>query len=149
MTDLAKGIIEINGFTVKHGTTLAEMQSFFGNKVRVLNLSTGPRLKLETPFYLSNTFHAYAFNFNEKGALTHFSLTPDIPAELSGEYEEIAKYKLTAAKQWLKGMVNTQPEEDEESVIYSYDWGYIVSLVSHDRDYGLRGGEIIIRFREG
>lgn len=148
MTDLSKGIIEIDGFTIKPGTTLKEMQEFFGKKIRLVELYTRSRLKFLDPYYISDNIYAYAFDFNQNGILFEFALIPEVPVELNGKYDEIARHKLAASKKWLKGMISENVEEDNNRIKYAYDWGYIVSRIINDRDYGSRGGEIIINFRE-
>lgn len=147
MTDLSKGIIEINGFTIKPGTTLKEMQDFFGDSVRVLELSTGPRLKFLEKHYITKNIYSYAFNFNNQGVLLDFSLIPDVPTNLKGKFDEIAKYKVEVSKQWLKGIIEELPtSEGKESILYTYEWGYIRSATRDDIHYSLIGGEIDIRY---
>lgn len=149
MTDLSKGIIEIDGFEVKPGTTLEEMKNFFGDKVRVLDLSTGPRLKLQKPYYVAPNIYAYGFNFDQNNILRSFGFVPEVPEDLRGQYIEVAKYKVEASKKWLKGMIDEAPtSEGDENICYSYKWGYVIAQLYEDRDYGLRGGEIDVEFRE-
>lgn len=149
MTDLKKGIIEIDGFTIKPGITLKEMQDFFGDKVRIVNLSIGPRLKLQNPFYLTKNIYAYNFDFNKNGVLSSFSLIPEVPSTvLDYGQGERAKYQLSKSKKWLKEMITDTANDCDDGISYSFEWGYIVSLILQDRDYGLRGGEITIKFRE-
>ena len=149
MTDLSKGLIEIDGFTVKPGTTLSEMQNFFKEKVRILDLSTGPRLKLQAPYYITDNIYAYGFNFNNDGVLTRFSLIPSIPDALKGRPVETAEYKLAESKKWLQKMIDSEPHTLNTSCVYywfnSVDY---FSSIRTDIHYGLLGGEIEITFHE-
>lgn len=148
MTDLTKGIIEIDGFTLTPQTTLDEMLTFFGKKVRILELSTGPRVKLQQPFYLCENIYAYAFNFNKDGTLNNLSLIPVYHSQMM-DPPTTARGMIAIAKEWLKKMINDVPSsESEESICYSYGWGYIHSATRDDIHYGLVGGEINIRIGE-
>lgn len=149
MTDLSKGIIEINDFTFRPGTTIDEVKNFFGENIRVLELSTGTKIKFLKQVYLTENIYAYAFNFNKHGILTNFSLNPSIPSELDGKYVETSKYKVDISKKWLKSkIVEPSTSEGLESILYAYDWGYIRSATHSDPHYGLVGGEITIRYEE-
>lgn len=147
MTDLSKGIIDINGFTIKPGTTLKKMQDFFGDKVRVLELSAGPRLKLRQPYYLSENIYAYNFDFDKNGVIKKLALVPNVPDELKGNPTAVAKYMLQTSMQWLKGMIEETPSsESNESISYTFNGGYIRSATRNDIHYGLVGGEIVIYY---
>ena len=148
MTDLTKGFIDINGFTFKPGTTTDEVLTFFGDKVRVVNLATGPRVKFLEPFYITENLYAYAFNFSKEGVLKNFSLIPVPPSSIKDcGYGEIPKAKLVIAKEWLKNVIETVPHTLNDSCIYyKFDFVDYFASVSDDRDYGLVGGEIAITF---
>lgn len=146
MTDLTKGIIEIDGFTFKPGTTKEDVLAFFGDKVRVLELSTGPRVKFTKPFYIAENLYAYAFNFSNEGVLKNFSLIPVPPSSIKDcGYGEIPKAKLVIAKEWLKSEIETEPHTLNDScVYYKFDSVDYYASVSTDRDYGMVGGEIAV-----
>lgn len=147
MNYLSKGIIQIAGFTIKPGTSLKEMQEYFGENVRLLELSTGPRLKLLERCHITENIYSYAFNFNKDGILSDFSLHPVVPAQLNGKYDEIAKYKINISKNWLKETIEEAPSsESKESISYAFNWGYIRSATRDDIHYGLIGGEIDVRY---
>lgn len=148
MTDLTKGIIEINGFTFQPGTTKDEVLAFFGDKVRVLELSTGPRVKFLGKHYIAENLYAYAFNFSNEGVLKNFSLVPVTPPSIKDYgYGEIPKAKLAIAKEWLKGVVDSEPTTDfPEGISYHFDSVHISSFLHRDIHYGLVGGEINLRF---
>ena len=81
--------------------------------------------------------------------IPEITLHPVIPPELNGKYEEVAKHKVEVSKRWLKGIIQDRPtSESRESILFSYDWGYIRSATREDIHYGLIGGEITIRFGE-
>lgn len=147
MTDLTKGIIEINGFTFKPGTKIDDVLAFFGDKVRVLELSTGPRVKLAKPFYITDGIYAYNFDFSSNGKLQRFGLCPVAPPELDGKYNEIARYALTTSKRWLKSTIKENPTTDcEEGISYHIEGVHISAFVRTDVHYGLVGGEVVVRF---
>ena len=147
MTDLSKGIIEINGFTIKPDTTLKEMQDFFGDKVRVLELSTGPRLKLQQPYFLNKNIYAYAFNFKNNGELSDFSLIPEPPVEIKGNPTDVAEYMLKTSKQWLKEMIDKNPTTDcNEGISYHFNNFHISAFIQNDIHYGKIGGYVSLYF---
>lgn len=150
MTDLTKGIIEIDGFTFRPGIKIDEVLSFFGDKVRVLELSAATRVKFLSPFYLTENIYAYAFDFNKDGILTRFSLHPVPPDTVVDRgYGERPKCKLEIAKQWLTGMIDGEPHTTNNScVFYKFDNVNYFSSITQDIHYGLVGGEIDIKFRE-
>ncbi len=148
MTDLTKGIIEIQGFTITPDTTMDEMLVFFGDKVRVSNLSTGPKIKFLTPFYLTENIYSYAFNFTDSGKIKNFSLIPVSPTELT-DAVGIAKYKLSIAKEWLDKTIGSPPNTTNDMCV-SYSFApncHVGAQCYKDRDYGLVGGEISIIYR--
>ena len=148
MTDFSKGIIEINGFTFRPGTTIDEVKGFFGENVRTLELSTGPRIKFLSRAYLSESIYAYAFDFSEDGILKTFSLHPEVPSTVIDRgYGEIPKYKLEIAKIWLEKMLKCAPNTSNEScVFYKFENVDYFSSTTKDIHYGLVGGEIDITF---
>ena len=147
MTDLSRGIIEINGFTFGPNTTLEEVKAFFGNKVRVLELSTGPRLKFDKPFYLTEKIYAYSFNFDFNGQLANFSLIPYV-ATSNVDANNMTKQMLAISKQWLKTTVALSPVTDcDEGISYHTDVVHISAFVRQDPHYGCVGGEIRVSFQ--
>lgn len=150
MTDLKNGIIEIDGFEFRPGTTIDEVLSFFGNNVRILELTSGQRVKFLKPFYLTENLYAYAFNFNKQGLLTRFALIPVAPDTIVDcGYGEIPKYKLAASKKWLKAMINCVPHTSNDScVFYKFVNVDYFASITKDIHYGLIGGEIDITYHE-
>lgn len=148
MTDLTKGIIEINGFTFTPQTCMDEVLEFYGDKVRTLELSTGPRVKFLGRYYITDNLYAYAFNFNNDGKLKRFSLCPEAPPSVIDHgHGEIAKAELSIAKQWLKRMIEDAPTTDcDEGISYHFDAVRISSFIRNDIHYGLVGGEIDLCF---
>ena len=53
---------------------------------------------------------------------------------------------LDASKMWLRGMAKGDYIEKENIISGKYDWGYIIAQYKEDKDYGLVGGEINIRY---
>lgn len=149
MTDLTKGIIEINGFTFRPGTRIEQVLNFFGTDVRILELSSGTEVRFLQPFYITENLYSYAFYFGKDGLLNKFSLIPVAPANLKGDPVGISKYRLSAAKQWLNGMLTCEPNTTNDSCVY-YEFpcvDYYASLRT-DLHYGLVGGEIEVTFCE-
>lgn len=54
---------------------------------------------------------------------------------------------LDASKLWLKGVAKGKYDETSDSIVGSYDWGYICAQYREDRDYGRVGGEIDIEYK--
>lgn len=148
MTELTKGIIEINGFTFHPGTTKDEVLAYFGEKVYILELPTGPKVKFLSKYYIAEDLYAYAFNFSKEGVLKNFSLIPEAPSSVKDcGYGEIPKAKLAIAKRWLKSVIETDPHTLlDSSVYYKFDSVDYYASVETDRDYCLVGGEIVITF---
>ena len=151
MTDLKNGIIEIDGFEFRPGVKDEDVLIYFADKARVLELASGRKVKFTKPFYLADDIYSYAFNFNQDGLLSHFSLIPEVPSYVIDHgYGEQTKYKLEISKKWLKGMIDDSPaSESDESILYSFAWGYIRSATRDDIHYGLVGGEIDVVIRDG
>lgn len=148
MTDLKNGIIEINGFTFTPKTTLDEMLQFFGENVRTLEVATGTKVKFLKRYYLTEDLYSYAFNFDDKGRITTFSLIPVVPDSVVDHgYGERAKHKLESSKKWLKEMIYIQPTTDcNEGISYHFKDCHISAFVQNDLHYGMLGGEITVYF---
>ena len=149
MTDLTKGIIEINGFTFRPGTRIDEVLNFFGSAVRTLELSSGVKVKFLQRFYITEDLYSYAFNFGKDGVLNRLSLIPVAPANLIGDPVKTATYKLAVAKKWLKGMLTCEPNTINDSCVY-YKFSSVdyYASIRTDLHYGLTGGEIEVSFHE-
>lgn len=150
MTDLSQGIIEIDGFHFRAGSKIEEVQVFFGDKIRILKLPVGYKLKLLNQYYISDHVCVYGFNFDENGVLTDFAFLIEVPPTIENHgYGEHAKYKLSMAKKWLKSMIDSEPHtSNDHCVFYKFNTVDYCASIHDDRDYGLIGGEIIVSFCE-
>ena len=111
MTDLMVGSLEICGFTFSKQTTLEDVQNYFGEKICLIKLATGFKVKFKSHCYISPNIYAYTFNFDTKGVLTDYSLFPVVPPRIVDQGNgEIPKYKLEVAKQWLGNMITMELE---------------------------------------
>lgn len=150
MTDLMIGSLEICGFTFCKLTTLEEVQNYFGEKIRLEKLASGFKVKLKRYYNISADIYVYAFNFDNEGLLTDYSLIPAVPPTIIDRGNgEIPKYKLEVAKRWLRNMIPVEPQTLNENAIgYSFESvGYYASVLK-DSHYGIVGGNITVLFRK-
>jgi len=149
MTDLKNGIIKINGFVFRPETTKADVLNFFGNKVRVIEFPQIDKVKFLERFYITDNIYSYSFNFDkETGKISKIGLIPTVCKDITGNPIAVAESKLEQSKEWLKIFLPDEiASEDDESICYSYDWGYVIAMVHKDIHYGLLGGEIEIVYR--
>lgn len=149
MTDLTKGIIEIEEMVLSRNSQASDFNNLVNPNIDVQTSKRGHTYaKFLNPIIANDVAMHVEISLYADSDIPEIKLFPSVPAELKGKYDEVAKYKLKASKQFLKAVIDDKADEDAESICYSYKWGYIIALVSEDRDYGLRGGEITIRFRE-
>lgn len=150
MTDLSKGIIELEGIKLSKNTSVDDFKNVNNPNVDIKVSKHGHTyVKFKTPIVAADiAMYVNVACYTDSNS-PEFELRPSMPVSIVDRgCGERPKYCLALSKKWLKGMINDEPNEDSESISYSYEWGSIVALVNKDRDYGLRGGEINIRFRE-
>lgn len=150
MTDLTKGIIEIEGMALSRNSQASDFNNLINPKINVQTSKRGHTyVKFSNPIITNDVAMYVTVAFYVDSDIPEIELLPSVPEELKGKYDEVAKYKLKASKRWLKGMIDGEPSSESiGSILYSYDWGYIRSATRDDIHYGLVGGEIGIKFRE-
>lgn len=148
MTDLAKGIIEINGFTFRPKTTLEEVLAYYGDKARVLHSLKFSKVKLLKPYYITENIYSCSFTFDGNGYIRSLSLIPVTPPEVT-DTVDVANYALEISKQWLDKVLGVKPDTSNDICIY-YKFPNVdyYACISADRDYGMSGGEIVVTFHE-
>lgn len=150
MTDLTKGIIEIDGFVLTKDTKLSDFNILSDDVIKTQISKRGNTyIKFCKPIN-SNGIDAYAdVSFYTNSTIPKIQFLVSVPSELHGKYEEIAKYKVEAAKKWLKGMIAETPTTDcEEGISFHFKDVSFSSFVHSDVHYGLIGGEIDVTFHE-
>lgn len=150
MTDLTKGIIEIDGMVLSRNSQVSDFKKSINPNIKVQTSKRGHTyVKFLNPIIANDVAMYVEISLYADSNIPEIKLFPSVPAELKGKYDEAARYKVEASKQWLKGMIDGEPSSESiESILYSYDWGYIRSATRDDIHYGLVGGEIGISFRE-
>ena len=148
MTDLRSGCLDIGGFTFHPRTRLEEVKTYFGDKLRVMQLGDRTIAKLDGPYYVTPNIYAYSFMFTADGFIQSYTLYPVAPPMIRDEGNgEIPKYKLGVAKQWLQAMLQLMPQTANElSVGYTLSGVGYYAAVKEDVHYGLVGGDITVLF---
>lgn len=147
MTDLTKGLLEINGFTFNPQTTLRDAKMFFGDRACIREYSSGPNLRLTDPFYISSNIYAYSFDFTSEGLLGVIHLIPVAPPMIKGS--EVPEYKFSVAKDWLASNIPTPATEQSKTYIYyGFDSVQYEVILRTDMHYGVVGGDIAVIYRE-
>ncbi len=150
MTDLSKGILDVGSITLSQNTTASDFDNVASSDIKVEVSKRGHTyvkfLKPLTVNAIDMYVEVACYSDSDTPEIT---LYPVVPPELNGKYEEVAKHKVEVSKRWLKGIIQDPPTSEScESILFSYDWGYIRSATREDIHYGLVGGEITIRFGE-
>lgn len=148
MTDLTKGIIEINGFILTRDSKVSDFDSLTESDARILTSKRGNKYITFLQPINSNGVDCYVeVSFYTDSTTPDIKFFPSVPDELKGDPVAQSKYKVAAAKQWLKGMLDEEPHTSNDScVFYKFDDVDYFSSVSDDIHYGLVGGEINVTF---
>lgn len=150
MTDLSKGIIEINGIVITKNSKPSDFENLPADEVKFQVSKLGHTyIKFLTPLH-SNGIDVYVkVTFPKDSDCPEIGLCPSVPDHLAGKYDEIARYMLAAAKKWLGGMIDAQPHTSNNSCVY-YEFNGVdyYSSISEDIHYGLVGGAIDVTFHE-
>lgn len=150
MTDLSKGIIEIDGIILSRNTKPSDFSSVSSDIAKVAVSKRGHTyVNFLNPIQANGIDVFVEVNCYLDAEVPEIKLFPKVPAELKGKYDEIARYKVATSKKWLKRMIDCEPtSESAESILFSFEWGYIRSATRDDVHYGLIGGEINLRYGE-
>ena len=150
MTDLSKGIIDIEGIILSRNTRASDFINITNPNIKVNISKRGhtyvtflkPLCKNDIDMYIEVACY-------KDECIPEIVIYPAIPSELQGRYEDVAKYKLEASKQWLSTMIDAQPHTSNTSCIYyKFDLVDYYSAIREDLHYGLLGGEIQVSFHE-
>lgn len=148
MTDLKNGIIDIGGFEFSPKTTLEEAKKYFGEGIRVVKLNSDiTKSKFNSPIYLSKDKYISSFILDGEGNIVSITIFTVISDSIT-DSEERAMFSLNSSKEWLKSLLIDEPtSECRQSILYSFNWGYISARCQDDRDYGVVGGYIKIEYK--
>lgn len=150
MTDLSKGIIEINGIVITKNSKPSDFENLPADEVKFQVSKLGHTyIKFLTPLH-SNGIDVYVkVTFPKDSDCPEIGLCPSVPDHLAGKYDEIARYMLAASKKWLAGMLHDTPTTDcDEGISYHFDAVSFSSFTYNDIHYGLVGGAIDVTFHE-
>lgn len=150
MTDLANGIIDVNGFELTRYTQLREFENLPKGVVNIQKSKRGNTyIKFLDPLHSNGVDVIVEVSFFSDSPDPEIKLFPKVPSELKGDYIAISQYKLSSAKQWLAGVIKTPPDTSNSSCVF-YRFGFVeyFSSVSRDLHYGMSGGEICVTFHE-
>lgn len=149
MTDLSKGIIEIDGIILSKNTKPSDFSSVPSDIAKVAVSKRGHTyVNFFNPIQANGVDVFVEVNCYLDAEVPEIKLFPKVPAELKDDgYGNIAMYKLNASKKWLEGMIDCEPNTSNASCVY-YKFADVdyFSSISKDIHYGLVGGEINITF---
>ncbi len=142
MTDLAKGIIEIDGFVITPKTTQADIEALPNDKVKIDISKRGNKyFTLLTPIVAGGISMYIEPYFKEDGTLDSLIFNPVIPVDMPyKDQQDGARNALTCSKMWLNGIaVDVVPTANNERCIYyKFDIVEYYASIFDDRDYGVR-----------
>lgn len=149
MTDLSKGIIEIEGICLSCKSKVSDFENNTNSNIEVKVSKKGNTyVRFLTPLISNNVAVYVEIDFYTNNNIPKITLYPAVPSELEGKYDEVAKYKLDSSKAWLKGMITCEPHTLNDScVFYKFESVDYFSAITKDIHYGLVGGEISVTFR--
>lgn len=149
MTDLSKGIIEIEGVTLSKNTTISSFARIDSPNVIIKRT---PRGNIHAKFLKPITsggvdmYVEVFFSANRNGP--KITLFPSVNSDEDTSIT-VSEHRLTASKKWLKSMISEAPVTDcEEGIGYLFDVCRISAFVRRDPHYGFVGGEINVVFVE-
>lgn len=152
MTDLKNGIIDVDGFIITPKTTRSDFETLSQDKMKVEISKRGNKYyTLLTPVIAGGISMYIDPNFNSDGTLRSLELNPVIPSDMPQKTQQDGvKNALECSKRWLKAVMDVTPTNDiaDNCLSYSFSWGYVITAIYKDRDYGIRGGYTTIRFNE-
>ena len=147
MTDLSKGIIEIDGFEISPNTTLEDVETYFGDKISVHRyVPQETTVKFKTAQYLSDGLYVRKIRFGENNQILSTAIIPVISKDIT-DTVAMATASLNASKEWLKKNLFVEPKTlQDHCVYYWFDAVDYYASVREDRDYGMNGGLIEVSF---
>lgn len=142
MIDLSTGIIEFNNIVIKPDS---EIEDYFNLSSDILEF-----VEIE-PKFVSLLFKNPIENNGIKANIVFY-----IDENENSRFVTISPFNfdpnletLEASKIWLEGITEGgKYKTTESSIIVDYNWGYLIAQYYPDRDYGIIGGDIHIRYNE-
>ena len=134
MTDLSKGIIELEGIVLSRNTKASDFVELSNPNIKVTISKRGHTyVKFLKPLTANGVEMYVEVNCYKDSDTPEIVLFPNIPTELVGKFDEIAKYKIEASKKWLKSMVEATPTTDcEIGTSYHLIDVHITSFIRED-----------------
>ena len=169
MTDLSKGIIEIEGFNLKPGmapshrfhcskddiitfggiaispkTTYSDFLSAYSAKLSPVSSQTTLRFKML--FLIDGNRFSCAFHFNESGLISRIKMSPDIEYksedwDRTGQQEERRQF----CDAWLYDRLG-EPDRNLGGAEYVYEHIRISCVTHFDQHNGADAGYIVVNY---
>ena len=140
MIDLVTGNIELNGVIINPNVLLVDFEKYGEEIVHINNRGNGRGIVRFKQMIKSNGIDAaIKVSIDEEINFRSVTITPTLQ-NTSG------LTVLDASKQWLRGMAIGEYVENENVIRGKYRWGYMCAQYRDDRDYGVVGGDIRIRY---
>lgn len=145
MTDLSKGIIELDNFIVTPETKRDALATAFEDKLAAF--SNANLVKFRRTFIIQGQEFSCFFFFDDTQRIKSIELTPCVEYksdsdDRTGQQEE----RRQACNKWLFGQLGNPHKTVDGDVEYRYDGIYIGCFSDFDVRYEHNGGKITIIF---
>lgn len=143
MTDLSKGIIEIEGVTLSKNTTINDLARIDNPNVVIERTPRGHiYAKFLNPITSGGVdmYVDVAFYIDED--VPEIKLFPSVNSDEDTSIT-VSEHRLQASKKWLKSMIYEVPVTDcKEGIGYIFDDCKVIAFIQKDPFYGYVGGEV-------
>jgi hypothetical protein len=143
MTDLSKGIIEIEGVTLSKDTTISDLARIDNPNIVIKRTPRGHNyVKFLNPI-TSDDVDMYVevlFYVDEKEP--KITLFPSVNSDEDTSIT-VSEHRLQASRKWLRSMISEAPVTDcKEGIGYIFDDCKVMAFIQRDPFYGYVGGEV-------
>lgn len=151
MTDLTKGIIEIEGMTLSRNTKASDFENINNPNIQVTISKRGHTyVKFKNPIVADGVPMFINVACYTDSDIPAISISPSIPdSVVDNGYGERQYFALSESKKWLEAMIKELPRTSSAScVFYNFDSVDYYASLSNDREYGIVGGNIVVTYHE-
>lgn len=147
MSELKDGILNVNGFLLSKNTKPQDLEALSAADVKIEKSRKGDVfVQFLKPIFGTGFMGYVSVDFYIRKTYPEISIMPKVIDSITSS-EDRAKIALFSSKKWLKSVIGVEPTtEDGMSILYKFDWGHILADCWQDRDYGLMGGGIGIKY---
>lgn len=142
MIDLSNGIIKFDDITIKPDSKIEDYLNLSSDILDFIEI--GPKFVsflFKNPIENNGIKANIVFSIDENENSRFVIISPFSFDSNLGTLE--------ASKIWLEGITEGgEYKITESSIIGDYNWGYLVAQYYPDRDYGIIGGDIHIKYNE-